>query len=189
MSTPAAAPQARPVASGMPHRPAPTVSTGTRLVVGIGEFAVSSNAGDVIVTHALGSCVAVCVADRAAGVAGLIHVLLPDSTINPLRATEQPAAFADTGIPLLVATAVARGMVKRHAIVRIAGGADVAHAGGVGSFSIGRRNILAARLILWKLGLLIDAESVGGAIVRTVYLEVGAVGVRVTSGANTVLEL
>src|SRR5690606_5547237 len=73
---------------------------GCRRVVGIGEFAIAHGGTDVLVTHALGSCVAVCIYDPEADVAGMLHVLLPDSRISPQRASEQPAAFADTGVPL-----------------------------------------------------------------------------------------
>ena len=106
-----------------------------RLIVGIGELAVSSDGEAVIVTHALGSCVAVCVWDPVVGVGGLIHVLLPDSRINPARAAQQPAAFADTGIPLLFHTAYQYGLDKKRCRVQLVGGADVT---GIGKGSRGR---------------------------------------------------
>src|SRR5690606_24212377 len=87
---------------------------GRRRIVGIGEFAIARGGADVIVTHALGSCVAVCLWDPAADVAGLLHVLLPDSRISPQRAAEQPAAFADTGVPLLFRAAYALGAEKKR---------------------------------------------------------------------------
>ena len=40
-------------------------------------------------------------------------------------------------------------------------------------FDIGRRNYLAMRRILWKVGLLTHGEAVGGARSRTVRLEIG----------------
>jgi chemotaxis protein CheD len=141
------------------------------------------------VTHALGSCVAVCLFDPIGKVAGLIHVLLPDSKINPVRAQEQPAAFADTGIPLLLERAEREGLNRRRTIVRLAGGAETANAGGPGSFNIGRRNILASKNLLWKLGLLIKGESVGGTMVRTVHLSVGTGKVQISSNSNVILEL
>jgi hypothetical protein len=85
-----------------------------RLVIGIGELAVSNRPGDVIVTHALGSCIAVCVFDPVASIAGMLHFLLPEARINPERARQQPAVFADTGIPLLFQTAYEYGLVKRR---------------------------------------------------------------------------
>jgi chemotaxis protein CheD len=42
-----------------------------------------------------------------------------------------------------------------------------------GIFNIGKRNQLALRKILWKAGVMLHAEEVGGTIARTVRLEVG----------------
>lgn len=80
----------------------------TRRVVGIGEFVVSDRPEHVIVTHALGSCIAVCLWDGVAMVGGLLHFLLPDAAINPERAATQPATFANTGLPLFFQAAYAR---------------------------------------------------------------------------------
>ncbi len=160
---------------------------GARLVVGIGELAVSNRPGDVIVTHALGSCVAVCLWDPTAGVAGLLHFLLPDSRINPQRAAEQPAAFADTGIPLLFQTAYAHGLHKNRCIVRLVGGAEIATSGA--TFDIGKRNVLAAKNLLWRNGVLINAEAVGGRAARTVNLFVASGRLVVSSGTDRAEEL
>ena len=140
---------------------------GRRLVIGIGDSAVSDSDGDVIVTHALGSCIAVCIWDPTTHVAGMLHFLLPESVINPERARIQPGTFADTGLPLLFANAYAMGLQKRHAVVKLVGGADVSDPGG-GAFNVGRRNIQIARQLLWKNGLLIRGEAVGGSVPRTV---------------------
>ena len=72
---------------------------GARLVVGIAELAVSQTPHDVIVTHALGSCIAVCVWDPVVRVAGLLHFLLPEAKLNMDRARKQPATFACTLVP------------------------------------------------------------------------------------------
>ncbi|HYM24870.1 MAG TPA: chemotaxis protein CheD [Vicinamibacterales bacterium] len=143
---------------------------GRRLTVGIGELAVSDRPDDVIVTHALGSCIAVCLFDPVASVAAMLHFLLPDSRINPERALAQPAAFADTGIPLLFQTAYRAGLDKRRAVVKLAGGAETAE--GNGAFMTGRRNALAAKNLLWRNGVLIQAQNIGGTTARTVHLSV-----------------
>ena len=142
----------------------------SRMVIGIGELAVSADRGCRITTHAVGSCIAVCIFDPAAGVAGMLHFLLPEASINPGRATVHPAAFADTGIPLLFQRAYARGLVKQRAIVKLVGGADMAPA--TGAFNTGRRNLLAARNLLWRNGVFIAAEDVGGTDARTVHMSV-----------------
>ena len=43
-----------------------------------------------------------------------------------------------------------------------------------GVFEIGKRNYLAMRKILWKAGLLLHGEAVGGVNSRTVRLEIGS---------------
>ena len=149
-----------------------------RVVVGIGEFGVSKHPNGVIVTHALGSCVAVCLWDPVAKVAGLLHILLPDSRINPERATVQPGAFADTGIPLLFRAAYDQGAVKARCQVQLIGGAEVTITGGQ---AIGKRNVLAARAMLWRNGVKVERELTGGTQARSVWLSSGTGEVQVTT--------
>ena len=58
-----------------------------------------------------------------------------------------------------------------------------------GIFQIGKRNYLAARSILWKAGLLIGAEAVGGEVSRTTRLEVSSGRMWIREGAGTEREL
>jgi chemotaxis protein CheD len=166
----------------------------TRYVrVGISEFAVSANPDEVLTTIALGSCVAVCLFDPVAGVGGLLHFLLPDSKLNPARAQTQPAAFADTGIAALFHAAYALGAQKKRCRVRLVGGAEIA-AGAAGTngddvFQVGRRNVLAARAVLWRNGTLINGELVGGASARTITMAVADGRVAVKSDGRVVAEI
>lgn len=141
------------------------------LVVGVGDCRVSDAADDVLVTYALGSCIAVAIYDPLAHVGGILHYMLPESGIDPAKAAQNPYMFADTGIPLLFRQAYERGAEKKRLIVRVAGAAQVMDSEGV--FNIGKRNYLAMRKIFWKAGVLIHGEAVGGTMSRTVRLEVG----------------
>jgi len=162
---------ARPAAGGRPMIQ----------VVGIGELVVS-NAGDgLIAAHAIGSCIAVCVFDPVAAVAGMLHFLLPDSAVNPARARQQPGVFADTGIPLLFQTAYEHGLSKRRAIVKLVGGAEMAETISA-TFTTGRRNALAARNLLWRNGVFVAAEDVGGERARSLQLSIRDGRLRVYSG-------
>jgi chemotaxis protein CheD len=142
------------------------------VVVGMADCQVSRSGTDVLVTYALGSCIAVAIHDPVAGVGGLLHYMLPESSISPVKAGENPYMFADTGIPMLFRKAYERGAEKRRLVVRVAGGAQVMDREGV--FNIGKRNYLALRKILWKAGVLLQGEEVGGTFSRTVRLEVGS---------------
>jgi len=140
------------------------------LTVGVGDCRVSSAAESVLATYALGSCIAVAIHDPVAAVGGLLHFMLPESSLNPVKASQNPFMFADTGIPLLFNAAYRLGAEKRRLVVRAAGGAQVMDESGL--FNIGKRNYLALRKILWKAGVMIQGEEIGGTASRTVRLEV-----------------
>ena len=156
-------------------------ATAARRVIGIGELAVSQAPTQTLATHAVGSCIAVCIFDPVAAVAGMLHFLLPESAINPERAGCHPAVFADTGIPLLFQTAYQRGFAKQRAIVKLVGGAEMPSTTGPW-FNTGRRNLLAARNLLWRNGVLVAAQDVGGTEARTVHMSVADGRLRVFSG-------
>jgi chemotaxis protein CheD len=151
----------------------------TLLTVGVGDCKVSNAADIALATYALGSCIALAIYDPVAAVGGLLHFMLPESSLNPAKASENPFMFADTGIPLMFHTAYRAGAEKRRLVVWAAGGAQVMDEGGV--FNIGKRNNLALRKILWKAGVMIHGEEVGGTTARTVRLEV-ATGRFIVSG-------
>ena len=142
------------------------------VVVGVADCQISKSRDQVLVTYALGSCIAVAIHDPVAGVGGLLHYMLPESAISPAKAGGNPYMFADTGIPLLFRRAYEYGAEKRRLVVRVAGGAQVMDSEGI--FNIGKRNYLALRKVLWKAGVLVQAEDVGGNAPRTVRLEVGS---------------
>ncbi len=151
--------------------------------VGIGEWVVSSDPADIIKTYALGSCVAVLVYDSKVRIAGMIHVALPDSSVDPERAKVLPGYFADTGLPVMIEELKARGAARAHVWVKLAGGSRVMDAAGL--FDIGKRNILAVKKQLWRSTLGPIAEDVGGAISRTVTLAVANGETTLSSGSRT----
>jgi chemotaxis protein CheD len=169
--------------------PSPPVvpARGERIVIGIGEFAVTTQPDAEIVTHALGSCVAVCVWDPVTKVAGMLHFLLPESKLNVERAALQPGTFADTGIPLLFQAAYKAGAVKARLRVNLLGGAAVT--GGPSGLDVGRRNALIAKKMLWQNGVLVKGESLGGTETRTVTLSASTGLIQVTRGREVVEEL
>jgi chemotaxis protein CheD len=139
-------------------------------VVGVGDCAVSNDPEAVLVTYALGSCIGVAVHDPVAKVAGLLHYMLPESSLNPTKALERPYMFADTGIPLLLESACRLGAAKARLKVSVVGGAQLLDSNEI--FNIGKRNHLALRRIFWKSGILVHYEDVGGTSSRTIRLEV-----------------
>lgn len=157
------------------------------LVVGISDCKVSWDPEDLLITYALGSCIAVALYDPVAKIGGLLHYMLPDSALDAAKAQQNPFMFADTGIARLVEVVKSQGAQPRRMRVRLAGGAQVLDS--QGTFQIGKRNYLAARRILWKAGLLIGAEAVGGEVSRTTRLEVASGRMWVREGAGIEREL
>ena len=139
--------------------------------VTIGDCLVSNTPDDILVTYALGSCVAVLVHDQVARIGGLLHFLLPDSRLDPQKAEENPLTFADTGIPLLFRKVYAAGATKSNLRVGIAGGSSVSVT--TSFFNVGAANIAATREVLRRARITIHGESVGGTRARTVRLHVG----------------
>jgi chemotaxis protein CheD len=144
----------------------------TQIVVGVADCHISDNPDGVLATFALGSCIAIAIHDPVAGVGGLLHFMLPESAIDRNKAQNNPFMFADTGIPLLFRSSFERGADRKRLVVHLAGGAQMVDEAGV--FNIGKRNYLAAKKLLWKNGIMIQGEAVGGTISRTVRLEVGS---------------
>ncbi|MHC4551768.1 MAG: chemotaxis protein CheD [Planctomycetota bacterium] len=139
---------------------------------------VSKNPADVLATYSLGSCIAVCLYDAANRIGGMIHYQLPDSKIDAQRAAEKPLMFADTGMKMLLNKMLKLGAIKKRMQVKISGGAAMNI--GPKGFDVGKRNYMAIRKILWKQGMIIDGEDVGGESPRNMYLnvETGDVTVR-----------
>jgi chemotaxis protein CheD len=145
-----------------------------RHIVGVADMVVSAEPDDVIVTHALGSCLGITIHDPVANVGGLLHVMLPLSTTDPAKAAKNPYMFVDSGVPVLFKEAYKRGAEKRRIEVKVAGGACIRSSDKDDFFHIGERNMVMLRKLLWKNGVLLSSHDVGGNVSRTLTLEVGS---------------
>ncbi len=148
------------------------VAYSNSITVDIADMIVSNKVSDRLITYSLGSCIGLAIWDPQAKVGGLLHYMLPDSSISPEKAKSKPYMFADTGIPLLFKSVYSLGGEKKRLIVKVAGGAQMMDAKGV--FNIGKRNYMALRKLLWKNNVMIDAEDVGGFESRTMTLDISS---------------
>ncbi|RZB34957.1 MAG: chemotaxis protein CheD [Desulfobacteraceae bacterium Eth-SRB1] len=154
----------------------------SRIIVGIADLRISQNIDDALITYALGSCIGIAVYDPGVRVGGLLHFMLPDSSLDLNKARQTPAMFADTGIPFLFKSCYRLGAKKKRMVVKIAGGANILDNSNY--FRIGQRNITALRKIFWKNNVLIDGDDTGKSHNRTVQLNIfsGNVVVKNSSG-------
>jgi chemotaxis protein CheD len=125
--------------------------------------------GDLLITHALGSCLGLMIFDPVAEVGGLLHAMLPLSKINPEKARQNPFMFVDTGVPALFQQVYALGGEKKRLIVKAAGCGNPL--GKNEMFKIGERNFTVLKKLLWKNNVLLKAQDVGGTASRTVHFE------------------
>lgn len=143
-----------------------------KLVVGMADLKVTKGAEDELITYALGSCLGISLWDPVAKVGGLLHVMMPESSIDPAKAKDKPYMFVDTGVPQLFKQCYALGAVKQRVIVKVAGGASTQASQG-DYFQIGKRNFTFLRKLLWKNGVMLKCQDVGGRVSRTMSLNVG----------------
>jgi chemotaxis protein CheD len=155
-------------------------------MVRMGELAVSRVPGDVLVSIGLGSCIGLALVDRARSVAGLAHVMLPESTGSPDAASRHK--FADLAVPALIDKVVALGTSATRLEAVLVGGARMFSFGG-SSLDIGARNEEATLAELRKRGIRVIAKATSGTKVRTirVHVEGGRILCKEAGGVESTL--
>jgi chemotaxis protein CheD len=169
----------------MPGSPTIASLFAQRVVIGVGDVAASNNTNMTLSTYALGSCVAVVAYDASVHAGAILHLMLPESSISPEKAAVQPAMFADTGFPVLMAKLAGLRADARRLKLFLAGGAAVLQ--GNDPFKIGSRNIEAVKQNVQQRGLYVVASDLGGAVNRTVHLDIatGEVTIKMPNGAQS----
>lgn len=161
------------------------MSAGARTVVKIANMQVLRANSGTLVTHALGSCIGVCVFDAMAGVAGMLHFMLPNPKPGSAPPTNLgPHAFASTAVPELFRAVYAQGGDKSRLVVCVAGGAETLEAGS--ALKIGPRNWTMLRKLLWKNNVPITASDVAGSTSRNLSINLEDGTVTVTKDGATV---
>lgn len=148
-----------------------------QLVVGISDCKVSGDITAQITTYALGSCVGVALYDPETRVAGLLHVLLPNS-IHNIHEEYVPFMFADTGIEQMIREMMMIGAVPQRLTAKLAGGANMLNSSSV--LDIGRKNTQAVLTLLERFRIPVKGSSVGGTVGRSMQIDIatGRVTVR-----------
>ncbi|PKR87080.1 chemotaxis protein CheD [Heyndrickxia camelliae] len=124
---------------------------------------------NTIRTTGLGSCVGVIIYDSFLAIAGLVHVMLPDSSIAKSQKEINKAKFADTAIKELTERLIKIGCKKIHLKSKIAGGAEMFSFSTTNDFmKIGPRNVEAVKAALKLEGIALLSEETGGHSGRTI---------------------
>lgn len=140
--------------------------------IGMGQTEVSSKPGTVLAAPSLGSCIGLGLYDPVSKIAGMVHIVLPDST-KVLKPNELPGKYADTAVPEVLKKMISMGADKNKLIIKIAGGAQMfTMQEGSNVLNIGFRNTVAVKTALNKEGLDIKKTDTGGNKGRTFKLDV-----------------
>jgi chemotaxis protein CheD len=136
--------------------------------VGIADMNVVQSPS-LIRTSGLGSCVGVVIFDQMKEVAGLAHVMLPDSSLARSE-NINVAKYADTAIEALIDLVIKAGGRKNALKAKLAGGAQMFqfHSANTDMMRIGPRNVEAVKQQLHRFHIPIIAEDVGGNSGRTI---------------------
>ncbi len=153
--------------------------------VGIAEGKVVMRPGKLI-SHALGSCVGICLYDGKSGVAGMVHILLPERS-NAIR-KDNPYKFADSGVEALLRQMEEAGAQRKRMTAKIAGGAKMFASNGLAE-TVGERNLKAARDILARLRIPVVAEDTGKDYGRTICFDSGSGKLEVRSARNQRIQI
>ncbi|GHU94127.1 hypothetical protein FACS1894208_04670 [Clostridia bacterium] len=138
-------------------------------VVGIGGFAVSANAADIIKTFALSTCVGIVFYNTRKNAMGMAHIQLPNS--RAAHAEDKPSRFADVAPAFMLGQMSKLGLTKNEMNVSLYGGID--GRGEKDCFRVGEKNREIVKQALRALGLVYTEVDMGGCDSRTLVAYVG----------------
>ena len=150
------------------------------ITVGLGEVCVTNDALTSLACFGLGSCIGLCAYDPVSKVAGLAHIVLPES--NHGSQGQASAKYADVAVPLLLKKLCKQGAVKSRLVVKLVGGAKMLQAAGFSNtLDMGARNLEMTRKALVIEGIRVSSADTGGSQGRSLWLSAdsGKVMVRI----------
>lgn len=156
--------------------------------VGIADMNIVK-APNLIRTTGLGSCVGVVLYDQARELAGLAHVMLPDSSLSKPGALNL-AKFADTAVKELYTSLLKQGARHTGIKAKLAGGAQMFQFSGSSELMrIGPRNVEAVLSELEALRIAVVGKDVGGNSGRTIEFNprTGVLQIRTVNKGNSEL--
>jgi len=120
----------------------------------------------------------------------MAHLMLPSSTIDPVKANANAYMFADSGVRSLILESYKAGAKRNRLMVFAAGGACANGLEQDDYFQIGRRNVTMFRSLLWKNGIILENCDFGRNLARTFSLDIGSgkVTVRMNGMTETLSE-
>ncbi len=157
------------------------------LIVGIGEYSITDNVEETIITHALGSCVAFIVRCPHTRKTALAHIVLPQVSRREQYSylETKPGYFADVIVPKLLGEFLSGNKCEKNQLqIFLAGGATSKNSKDI--FRVGTRNVEMIKHLLKSYGLKPQKIEVGGLVSRTVEINVADGEVEIKSQRMTI---
>ncbi len=159
------------------------------ITVGLGELSVTKDPSMSLACFGLGSCINLCAYDPISKVAGMAHIVLPESNHSNNQG-KAAAKYADIAVPMLLEEMVRLGAVKSRLVVKLTGGAQMIQAAGFeATLDMGARNLEMTRKALVSEGIRISGADTGGTQGRSVWLSVDSGKVMVRTAGKELEEL
>lgn len=121
---------------------------------------------DMVLVTVLGSCVAACIQDRAAGIGGMNHFMLPDDGADVAQAASDAMRYGAYAMEVLINELIKMGGRRERLEAKVFGGAAVL--AGMTTMNIGDRNSAFVRRYLALENIRIVAEDLQGSHPRKV---------------------
>lgn len=160
----------------------------TIVKVGIADLNIVETP-NIIRTSGLGSCVGAVLYDLSSNVAGLAHIMLPNSSLAKQLNLNQ-FKYADTAIDILLDRLCSNGANRTALKAKLAGGAQMFQFASTNDLMrIGPRNIQAIQDKLKEYRIPIVAKDVGGNCGRTIEFDpaTGDMKVRTVNNGVTII--
>lgn len=135
-----------------------------------GDCRFSSEGACRLIAPGLGSDIAITAHAPRIGLSALLRFVYPDSTVDPIKAKNNPWLFADTGVALLISTLRKCGAQDEEIEIQAVGAADRSEEE-LELPASGRSNELALRRALWREGVLLKGEDLGGETYRSAWFD------------------
>ena len=147
--------------------------TNNTVEIAMGNIGFTSPEKNLLQTF-VGSCVAICIYDSQAKVAGMAHVMLPKN--NTSDQTPKPEGkFADVALRIMIERLITTGAKPNRLKAKMAGGANVFQNENKKTvFNIGLRNADTIRTTLEEKKIPLVSEDVGSTAGRWVSFDVNS---------------
>ena len=134
-----------------------------RVRIGPGEYHVTRSPDEQILT-VLGSCVSACIRDPLAGIGGMNHFMLPQSTTGVWGTSSANLRYGNFAMERLINDILRGGGQRNRLEIKLFGGASMISAGA----AVGDQNAEFAEAYLAAEGMAVAASHLRGSFARRI---------------------